>query len=81
MRAGDFTDRGVHTMKGKMRTVFETPLLSAMRCRRCRGKGVSVTAITEDNKLLGWCCLPHARADGLRLPHRAETTSRARVPR
>jgi hypothetical protein len=54
-----------------------TPSLSLMRCRRCRAKGVTVTAITEDDKLLGWCGFDHSRLDGLRLPSPAPARRRA----
>lgn len=63
---GDFAMRGV--TDGSKRVPIETPLLSLMRCRGCRTKGVTVTALAEDGHLLGWCGLEHAWATGLRLP-------------
>jgi len=75
--SGVFADRGVHTMKGTVRTVFQTPCLAQMDCRWCHALGVTVTALTVDDGLLGWCCLPHARLDGLRMPGIARAPSPA----
>jgi hypothetical protein len=77
MRAGDFADRGVHVARGGVIIVFDTPCLAEMRCRRCRARGVTVTAITEDDQLLGWCGLPHATQSGLRIPGNAKGPSPA----
>lgn len=79
--SGDFADRGIHTMRGNVRTVFESPLLSAMRCRWCRARGVTVTALSVDDGLLGWCSLPHARLGGLRMPGIAKAPSPPPKPR
>jgi hypothetical protein len=65
---GDFAMRGVAVREGGKLVPVPTPALSLMRCRHCRAKGVSVTALAEDGHLLGWCLFEHARADGLRLP-------------
>jgi hypothetical protein len=73
--SGDFADRGVHTMKGSVRTVFETPCLAQMGCRWCEARGVTVTALSVDDGLLGWCSLPHARLSGLRMPGIAKAPS------
>jgi hypothetical protein len=72
---GGFADRGVHTMKGNVKTVFETPHLEEMRCGWCKKHGVTVTALAPDDRLLGWCGLEHSRLGGLRLPLRAEDPS------
>ena len=75
--SGGFADRGVHTMKGTVRTVFQTPCLAEMDCRWCHAPIVTVTALTADGGLLGWCSLPHARLDGLRMPGIARAPSPA----
>jgi hypothetical protein len=67
---GDFAVRGVNVREGGKVVPILTPLLSLMRCRHCRSKGVNVTALAEDGHLLGWCMIEHAQADGLRLPAR-----------
>jgi hypothetical protein len=74
---GDFADRGVHTMSGTVRTVFQTPCLALMDCRWCDAPVVTVTALSADDGLLGWCCLAHARLDGLRMPGIAKAPSPA----
>lgn len=79
--SGVFADRGVHTMKGSVRTVFQTPCLADMACRWCQAHGVTVTALQADDRLLGWCCLAHARLDGLRMPGIARAPSPSPSPK
>ena len=76
-RAGDFADRGVHTLRGHAVMVIETPRLAGMHCHWCQVHGVMVTALTEDDKLLGWCSMAHATLDGLRMPGIAKAPSPA----
>jgi hypothetical protein len=68
-RQGDFADRGVHLRTKSGRVIpLRTPELGQMWCLGCYTRGVTVTALSDDGKLLGWCDNPCARADGLPLP-------------